>query len=132
MVLVGHSMGGLLSKMMAQDSGTTLWEAAFRRPIDKLKASPETRQVLEQALLYRPLPFVSRLVFIATPHRGSPIADQLFGRTIAGLVKFSDQQTAIGKELAELNGPGLIAPEIRRAPLNAVGNLRTDSPILPP
>ncbi|WP_435016481.1 esterase/lipase family protein [Tundrisphaera sp. TA3] len=130
MVLIGHSMGGLLSKMMAQDSGATLWEAAFRRPIDRLNASPETRQVLEQALLYRPVASVARVVFIATPHRGSPIADQWFGRTIASLVKHSDEQTAIGKELEKLNGPDLIAPEIRRAPLNAVGNLRTDSPIL--
>ena len=32
MVLIGHSMGGLLSKMMAQDSGLTLWDAAFKRP----------------------------------------------------------------------------------------------------
>ena len=51
MVLVGHSMGGLLSKMMAQNSGATLWEAAFRRPIDELKSSPETHQLLEQALI---------------------------------------------------------------------------------
>ena len=43
MVLVGHSMGGLLSKMMAQDTGLALWDAAFRRPAsDLLKASPET------------------------------------------------------------------------------------------
>ena len=34
MVLVGHSMGGLLTKMMVQDSGTRLWRLISDRPID--------------------------------------------------------------------------------------------------
>ena len=130
MVLVGHSMGGLLAKMMAQDSGLKLWDAAFSRPVDRLRASPETRKLLDDALIYAPLPFVSRVVFIATPHRGSPIADQLFGRTIAGLIQGNSQMARISQELVADNGPTYIAPELRKMPLNAIGNLRTDSPIL--
>ncbi|WP_435009895.1 esterase/lipase family protein [Tundrisphaera lichenicola] len=130
MVLVGHSMGGLLSKMMVQDSGLKLWEAAFRRPVAELKASPRTRKALDDALIFDPLPFVKRVIFIATPHRGSPIADQWFGRTIASMIRRTSEQAEIAKEIVELNGPDLIAPELRRMPLNAIGNLRTDSPIL--
>jgi pimeloyl-ACP methyl ester carboxylesterase len=130
MVLIGHSMGGLLSKMMTQDSGLTLWDAAFQRPPRELKALPETRKILDEALIFRPLPFVSRVIFIATPHRGSPIADQWIGRTIASLIRRTSEQAEISKELVELNGPDLIAPELRRIPLNAIGNLRTDSPVL--
>jgi pimeloyl-ACP methyl ester carboxylesterase len=130
MVLIGHSMGGLLSKMMAQNSGLTLWDAAFQRTPKDLKASPEVRKLLDEALIFQPMPFVSRVVFIATPHRGSPIADQWFGRTIASLIRRTSLQAQISKELVDLNGPDLIAPELRRMPLNAIGNLRTDSPIL--
>ena len=130
MVLVGHSMGGLLSKMMVQDSGLALWDAAFRRPVKDLKASPETRKILDESLIFDPLPFVKRVVFIATPHRGSPIADQWFGRTIASLIRRTSEQAEISRELVALNGPDLIAPELRKMPLNAIGNLRTDSPIL--
>ena len=130
MVLIGHSMGGLLAKMMAQDSGMALWDAAFSRPAGQLLASPATRKILDDALIYRPLPFVGRVVFIATPHRGSPIADQLFGRTIASLIRRNTEMEKISEELVADNGPTLIAPEIRRMPLNAIGNLRTDSPIL--
>ncbi len=129
-VLIGHSMGGLLAKMMAQDSGLKLWNAALSRPVDQLKASPQTRKILDDALIYRPVPFVARVVFIATPHRGSPIADQLFGRTIASLIQGSSTMAQISKELVADNGPTYIAPELRRMPLNAIGNLRTDSPIL--
>jgi pimeloyl-ACP methyl ester carboxylesterase len=130
MVLIGHSMGGLLSKMMVQKTGLTLWDAAFNRPPMDLKASPETRKILDDSLIFQPLPFVSRVIFIATPHRGSPIADQWFGRTIASMIRRTSEQAEISRELVELNGPGLIAPEFRRMPLNAIGNLRTDSPIL--
>lgn len=130
MVLVGHSMGGLLSKMMVQNSGMTLWNASFSRPVGELEASPKTRALLVNSLIFRPLPFVRRVVFVATPHRGSPIADQFVGRTIASFVKRTSDMAALSHELVELNGPDLIAPEFRRVPFNAVSNLRTDSPIL--
>ncbi len=42
MVLVGHSMGGLLSKMMVQDSGLALWDATITVPRDQFKGSPQT------------------------------------------------------------------------------------------
>jgi pimeloyl-ACP methyl ester carboxylesterase len=130
MVLVGHSMGGLLAKMMAQDTGLVLWDAAFRRPPQQLLASKEVRELLDESMIFQPMPFVKRLVFIATPHRGSPIADQWFGRTVASFIHKTDEEAGITREIVELNGPGLIAPELRRMPLNAIGNLRTDSPIL--
>ena len=43
MVLVGHSMGGLLSKMMAQDSGRVLWDSTIRIPYEQFKFSPQLR-----------------------------------------------------------------------------------------
>jgi pimeloyl-ACP methyl ester carboxylesterase len=130
MVLIGHSMGGILAKMMAQNTGLVLWDAAFQRPPRQLLATPEVHKMLDEALIFQPMPFVKRLVFIATPHRGSPIADQWFGRTVASFIHRTSEQAAISKQIVDMNGRDLIAPELRRMPLNAIGNLRTDSPIL--
>jgi pimeloyl-ACP methyl ester carboxylesterase len=130
MVLVGHSMGGLLSKMMVQDSNLMLWDAAITVPRDEFKAPPELQKTLDDVLIYRRRRFVSRVVFIATPHRGSPIADSRFGQVVSDLVRRPAQLDARIAELEALNGPDVISPELRGHALNAISNLRTDSPIL--
>jgi pimeloyl-ACP methyl ester carboxylesterase len=71
MVVVGHSQGGMLTKLTAVDSGSLFWDQTFKIPIDRLNVSPETRQLLQRSLFYKPVPSVRRVVFIATPHRGS-------------------------------------------------------------
>lgn len=74
MVLIGHSQGGLLVKMQAIDSGDRLWDAAFSKPLDELQLSDTTRALLRRGLFVTPLPEVSRVVFVCTPHRGAFVA----------------------------------------------------------
>ena len=130
MVLVGHSMGGVLSKMMVQDSKLTLWDATITVPRDRFRASAELQQTLDNVFIFQPLPFVSRVVFIATPHRGSPVADSRFGQAIASMVRRPARLDARIAQIEALNGPEVMSPEMRGRALNAITNLRTDSPIL--
>jgi pimeloyl-ACP methyl ester carboxylesterase len=78
MVVIGHSQGGLLTKMTVVDSGTRFWDARTKVPFDKADIDPETRDLLARALFVKPLPFVKRVIFIATPHRGSYMASNYF------------------------------------------------------
>jgi len=71
MVVIGHSQGGMLTKLTAVDSGSRFWDQSFKVPIDQLDVSHETRELLQQSIFYEPVPTVRRVVFIATPHRGS-------------------------------------------------------------
>jgi hypothetical protein len=86
MVLIGHSQGGLLAKMLVINSGSRLFDAFSSKPIDELTLSNETRETLRQALFVTPMPDVTRVIFIATPHRGSFVAGgslaQLIGRFV--------------------------------------------------
>jgi pimeloyl-ACP methyl ester carboxylesterase len=129
-VLVGHSMGGVLSKMMAQRTGSTLWNAAITVPQERFRAPPELREGLTDMLVFEPVPFVSRLVFIATPHRGSPIANGPVGWIVSGLMRRPMEQAERIAEIEALNGPNVLTRELRATPLNAISSLRTDSPIL--
>jgi len=83
MVVIGHSQGGLLTKMTAIDSGTRFWDLAFKQPLESLDVSPETRDLLQRTIFVTPLPFVKRVVFLATPHHGSVLTVGGFAEWVA-------------------------------------------------
>jgi triacylglycerol esterase/lipase EstA (alpha/beta hydrolase family) len=74
MVVVGHSLGGILAKMMVQSGGPRLWQMVCASPIEKVIGPTDKCRLLRQAFFYEPVPEVRRVIFIATPHRGSPLA----------------------------------------------------------
>jgi pimeloyl-ACP methyl ester carboxylesterase len=78
MVLIGHSQGGLLVKMQVVDSGDQLWNAASKVPLDELRLSDTTRDLVQRALFLKPSPYVARVIFLCTPHRGSYVAGRNF------------------------------------------------------
>lgn len=71
MVVIGHSQGGLLTKLMVIRSGTRFYDNLSSVPLDGLQVPPATRALIKEAMFFDPLPEVERVVFIATPHRGS-------------------------------------------------------------
>ena len=81
-------------------------------------------------LVFEPVPFVSRLVFIATPHRGSPIANGPVGWAVSSLMRRPMEQAERIAEIEALNGPNVLTRELSGSALNAISSLRTDSPIL--
>jgi pimeloyl-ACP methyl ester carboxylesterase len=80
MVLVAHSMGGLVSKLLTVDSGDDFREIISDIPLAQLKLQPETRQELEQVVYFERQPQIRRIVFIATPHGGSQLSPSLIGQ----------------------------------------------------
>ena len=80
-VLVGHSMGGILGRLMISDSGgDKLWRYFFGKPPAETNLSPASKALLKEALIFKPRRDVARVIFISTPHRGSMIAQGPIGR----------------------------------------------------
>jgi pimeloyl-ACP methyl ester carboxylesterase len=71
MVVIGHSQGGLITKLTATDTGDKLWRVFSDKPLDEVKMSEEKRAQIRRLAFFEPLPYVRRVVFISTPHRGS-------------------------------------------------------------
>jgi len=76
MVVVGHSMGGILAHSLTIDSGESLWSAVSQQPVSTLKADPETRQALQQVFYFSANPSVDRIVTIASPYAGSTMSNR--------------------------------------------------------
>ena len=75
MVLVGHSMGGLVSKMQSVESGDAFWHTTSDHPFADLKADPAVRRSLANSYFFDPSPSVRTVITIGTPHRGSQFAN---------------------------------------------------------
>jgi hypothetical protein len=74
---------------------------------------------------------VRRVVFIATPHRGSRLANGVVGRIVGGRIQPPSDQAAVLAEIKALNGPGAVRDEnFQGTSINAIGNLRVDSSLL--
>jgi pimeloyl-ACP methyl ester carboxylesterase len=87
MVLIGHSMGSLISRLMITDSGDKLWMGIFGKPPSQTHLSVEARKLLEASLIFRHRPEVGRVIFISGPHRGSDMAKGWMGRIGSSLVR---------------------------------------------
>jgi pimeloyl-ACP methyl ester carboxylesterase len=123
LVLVGHSMGGLHAKMMVVDSGTAIWDSIATVPFDQLRLPPRARATVQQLAFFRPLPFVQRVVWIATPHRGSVLASLGVGRLASLVVREPPDIAAIREQAAALN-PGVLRPEYAKRVPTTVDLLR--------
>lgn len=73
-ILVGHSMGGLIAKLQVTYSGTTLWDAFANRPLETIVAEDSIKARLYRDFFFMPSPFVRRVVFVGSPHGGSSLA----------------------------------------------------------
>jgi pimeloyl-ACP methyl ester carboxylesterase len=71
MVVIGHSQGGLLTKLSVVKPGDALWKSVSDKNIEELKTVPEVKSMLRKWMFFEPLPFVKRVVYISTPFRGS-------------------------------------------------------------
>ena len=86
MVLISHSMGGLLSQMQAVTTRRVLWDDVFQGDADRLYAKVPADNVVKRALIFDANPRVHRIVFICVPHRGSDLATNWIGSFGIGLI----------------------------------------------
>ena len=122
MVVIGHSQGGLLTKTTAVESGDAFWRNVSRKPLDQLNVSDSTRDLLSRVLFIHPVPYVRRVIFVATPHHGSYVAGSWIAHQFAKLVRSPLDVTRVVTEAVTLNKDALLVEGLRGAP-TAVDNM---------
>lgn len=106
MVLVGHSMGGLLCRMMTVDGGIEFWQIVSKEPLEKIELSPRVREELRRTFLFQRQQYVKRVVFIATPHHGSSLSPGIAGQLANRFVRLRNELNEVNKEIVK-NVPDL-------------------------
>jgi pimeloyl-ACP methyl ester carboxylesterase len=129
MVVAGHSQGGLVTKLTVVDSGDRFWRNATDRPFDSFQFDPDDRELLRRSLFYERLPFVERVIFLSTPHRGSYLSDWSVSSWISRLVKMPTRITQLGVSLATDGQDALLLQRLQKPP-TSLDNMRSTNPFL--
>lgn len=121
-VMMGHSMGGMITRLMLTDSGEHVWNKVIRRPRDEVNLNAEDREFLTKMLVFKSRPEISRAIFISAPHQGSELASNWVGRIGSSLVRLPLQMLDVGDTILKvltLNNAGV---QVKRLP-NSIDTL---------
>jgi pimeloyl-ACP methyl ester carboxylesterase len=122
MVLVGHSMGGCISRTLITNAGTKLWLEGFGKPPEQTEMPEQSKRLLQEALIFKRRSEIGRVVFMSTPHRGSDLASNWIGRFGSMLVKTPGRLLTIGRTIREATTADPAVLQLKRFP-NSVDTL---------
>lgn len=122
MVLIGHSMGGCISRTLITDTGNKLWLEAFGKPPEQTEMPAESKNLMKQAIILKHRPEVGRVIFMSAPLRGSDMAKNWMGRIGSMLVKTPSKLIHVGQTIRENMKPDPATLQLKRFP-NSVDTL---------
>src|SRR5215471_15568859 len=129
-VVVGHSMGGMLTHDQVVSVNEAMWEKALGPVADNIFKDNSKDSLIVRSTTFHANPRIKRVVFICTPHRGSDLASNPIGKIGISLITLPTRLTAVmldsltGADLARLTGSS------KRLP-NSITGLKPTSPALP-
>src|SRR5260370_1269975 len=102
MVVIGHSMGGCISRLLITDTDEKLWMILFKKPPEQVPFSTESRKIFTDALIFKHRPEVGRVIFISAPLRGSDLASNWLGRIGSSLVRVPSTLLNLGNSVLKM------------------------------
>jgi pimeloyl-ACP methyl ester carboxylesterase len=132
MVLIGHSMGGVLARLLVSTSDDRLWVTVVNSYVPEGTEIDSEDERLNRLLRFTPMPEVERAIFIAAPHRGTPFASNRISRWVSNLVRLplallqeidDVVQTATNADSSQRAGKTFHVP-------NSIEQLRETNPVI--
>lgn len=130
MVLIGHSMGGLVSKLQTIASGDAIWQTVSKEPVAQVKTAPDVRAKLEYCFYFEPNPSVRRVITIGTPHRGSTFSNQTTQWLMNKLISLPQMITQSQEQLFRDNTDAFGEQSLLRV-RTSIDSLSPTAPIFP-
>jgi len=128
-VVVGHSMGGMLTHDQVVTVNEGMWEKALGQNARNLFKENSGNSLIVRAIKFRANPRIKRVVFICTPHRGSDLASNGIGKigisliTLPARLATTMMDSLTAADLTQITGSS------KRLP-NSITGLKPTSPAL--
>jgi hypothetical protein len=122
MVLLGHSMGGLLSRMQISEGGQRFYGQYFTKPMDQLRLTAGERHTMKDMFFFSPDPDIDEVVFICVPHKGSDLAVNWVGKIGRLLARLPLTVVQISLNVLTLNA-GALASDVGLKPGTSIDSL---------
>ena len=87
MVVIGHSMGGCISRLLITDTGETLWERLFNHTPAETRLPASSKKLYTDAMIFKHRAEIGRVIFISSPLKGSEMASLSLGRIGSMLIR---------------------------------------------
>jgi len=131
-VIIGHSLGGVIAKLLATQTNFNLWDATFnKRPDNLLTAENAT---VRDIFIFEPVFKKNTVFFLDTPFKGSEAANSIIGYIGDFLVTLPSDFTHLFKDLIKRVGPHVITEKMRPFLIdygpNSVQVLRPGHPLM--
>ncbi|MEO8613678.1 MAG: hypothetical protein ABI600_00935 [Luteolibacter sp.] len=122
MIIMGHSMGGMISRLMVTNAGDRMWRDMFGKPPAETKIYGASRQLLEDAVVFNNRKEIDTAIFISSPHRGSELSNNFIGRTFSRFVRLPTFITDTRNAFASVLTADAASLQLDRAP-NSIDTL---------
>jgi pimeloyl-ACP methyl ester carboxylesterase len=99
-VVIGHSMGGCISRLLITDTQRRVWDELYTVPPEAMDVTPEHKHILTESSIFSHRPEIGRVIFISSPLRGSDMASNWMGRIGAALVQVPKTLVSLGHDEA--------------------------------
>ncbi len=119
-VVIGHSMGGMIARILITDSGLKIWNAFFSTPPEKTPLSDRVRPVVVNALIFQHRPEISRVIFASASLGGAEMATDFMGRIGSKIMGSPPDLANVSKEMTALVKP---RADGKKGTLNSIGTL---------
>lgn len=101
-VVVGHSMGGMIARSLMTDSRKIIWDEFFETPPAETPLSPPAKKILQSSLIFKHRPEISRVIFLSASLRGAEMAASVAGRLGSTIISLPEPLSEVGKEVSNL------------------------------
>ena len=125
-VVIGHSMGGMITRTLLTDSGMKLWDSYWDKPPAEMPFPADVRKLMADALIFRHRPEISRVIFASASHRGSKVATNFIGRLGAKIIGGAADWVHSDTRVVQMAKPPPTGKPLERLP-NSIDFLNPDN-----